>query len=155
MVQLSHPYTVGKTIALTIWTFVSEVMSLFFNMRPRFVIAFLPRSKHLLISWLQSFYAVILESKKIKPITFSTFSPSICHDVMGSDAMISVFWILSFKPAFSFSSFTLIKRFFSSCLLSAIRLVSAAIWVYWYFSWQSWFLLVIHPVKVFCMMYSA
>ena len=91
MVQLSHPYTVGKTIALTIWTFVSEVMSLFFNMRPRFVIAFLPRSKHLLISWLQSFYAVILESKKIKPITFSTFSPSICHDVMGPDAMILAF----------------------------------------------------------------
>ena len=114
MVQLSHPYTVGKTIALTIWTFVSEVMSLFFNMRPRFVIAFLPRSKHLLISWLQSFYAVILESKKIKPITFSTFSPSICHDVMGSDAMIFTFWMLSFKPAFSLFSFTFIRRLFSS-----------------------------------------
>ena len=91
MVQLSHPYTMGKTIALTIWTFVSEAMSLFFNMLPRSVIAFIPRSKHLLMSWLQSFYAVILESKKIKPITFSTFSPSICHDVMGSDAISSLF----------------------------------------------------------------
>ena len=97
MVQLSHPYTMGKTIALTIWTFVSEAMSLFFNMLPRSVIAFIPRSKHLLMSWLQSFYAVILESKKIKPITFSTFSPSICHDVMGSDAISSLFecWVLS------------------------------------------------------------
>ena len=79
MVQLSHPYmTTEKTIALTIQTFVGKVMSLFFNMLPRFVIAFLPRSKHLLILWLQSLSTVILEYKKIKSITVSTFSPSVC-----------------------------------------------------------------------------
>ena len=96
IVQLSHPYmTTGKTIALTRWTFVSEVMSLLFNMLSRLVIAFLPRSKHLLISWLQSPSAVILEPKKIKSVTVSIVSPSICHEVMGLDAMILVFWMLS------------------------------------------------------------
>ena len=105
MVQLSHPYmTTGKTIALTIWTFVSKVMSLLFNTLPRFVIVFLPRSKYLLISWLQSSSTVILEPKKIKSLTVSTFSPSICHEVMGPDAMIFVFRMLSFKSAFSPSS---------------------------------------------------
>ena len=89
MVQLSHSYmTTGKTIALTIWTFVSKVMSLLFNMLSRFVIAFLPRSKCLLISWLQSPSAVILDPKKIKSVTVSMFSPSICHEVMGQDAKI-------------------------------------------------------------------
>ena len=88
-VQLSHPYmTTGKTIALTRWTFVSKVMSLLFNMLSRVVIAFLPRSKGLLISWLQSPSAVILEPKKIKS---DTVSPSISHEVMGPDAMIFVF----------------------------------------------------------------
>ena len=126
IVQLSHPYvTTGKTIALTRWTFVCKVMSLFFNMLSRLVITFLPRSKHLLISWLQSSSAVILEPKKVKSVTVSTVSLSICHEVMGPDAMIFVFWILSFKPAFSLSSFTFIKRLFSS-LLSAIRVVSSA-----------------------------
>ena len=97
MVQLSHPYmTTGKTIALTRWTFVGKVMSLLF----RFVITCLPRSKHLLISWLQSPIAVILEPKKIKSVTFSIVSPSVCHEVMGLDALIFVFWMLSFKPAF-------------------------------------------------------
>ena len=92
MVQLSHPYmTTGKTTALTMWTFVGKVISLLFNMRSRFVIAFLPGGKHLLISWLQSPSAVILEPKKIKFITASIFSPSICHEVMGPDAMILVF----------------------------------------------------------------
>ena len=91
IVQLSHPYmTTGKTIALTRWTFVDKVMSLLFNMLSRLVITFLPRSKHLLISWLQSPPAVILEPKKIKS---ATVSPSICHEVMGLDAMILVFWI--------------------------------------------------------------
>ena len=91
MVQLSHPYmTTGKTIALTTQTFVSIVMSLLFNMLFRFVIDFLPRSKHLLISWLQSPSAVILEPKKIKSVTVSIFSPSICHEIMGLDAMIFV-----------------------------------------------------------------
>ena len=89
MVQLSHPYmTTRKTISLTRWTFDSKVMSLLFNMLSRFVIAFLPRSKHLLISWLQSPSTVILEPKKIKSVTVS---PSICHEVMGPDAMIFFF----------------------------------------------------------------
>ena len=91
-VQLSHPYmTTGKTIALTRQTFVGKAMSLLFNMLSRFVIAFLPRSKGLLISWLQSPSAVILEPKKIKSLTVSTVSPSICHEVMGPDAIIFVF----------------------------------------------------------------
>ena len=113
IVQLSHPYmTTGKTIALTRWTFVGKVMSLLFNMLPRLVITFLPRSKRLLISWLQSPSAVILEPPKIKSATVSTVSPSICHEVMGLDAKILVFWMLSFKPTFSLSSYTLIKRLF-------------------------------------------
>ena len=82
MVQLSHLYmTTGKTVTLTMWTFVGKVMSLLFNTLSRFVIAFLPRSKHLLISWLQSPSAVILEPPKIKPVTVSIVSPSICHDL--------------------------------------------------------------------------
>ena len=92
LVQLSHPYmTTGKTIALTRWTFAGKVMSPLLNMLSRFVIAFLPRSKCLLISWLQSPSAVILELRKIKSATVSTVSPSICHEVMGPDAMILVF----------------------------------------------------------------
>ena len=92
IVQLSHPYmTTGKAIALTRWTFVGKVMSLLLNMLSILVIAFLPRSKHLLISWLQSPSAVILEPKIIKSHTASTASPSICHEVMGPDAMIFVF----------------------------------------------------------------
>ena len=84
-----HDY--WKTIALTTWIFVYKVMFLLLNMVSKFVIAFLPRSKHLLISWLQSPSAVILEPKKIKSVTVSTFSPSSCHEVMGLDAMILVF----------------------------------------------------------------
>ena len=126
-VQLSHPYmTTGKTIALTIWTFVGKVMSLLFNTLSRFVIAFLPRSKHLLILWMQAPSAVILEPKNIKSVTVSTISPSICHEVMGLGAMILVFWMLCLKPDFSLSSFTLIKRLFSSSLLSAVRMVFSA-----------------------------
>ena len=91
-VQLSHPYmTTGKTITLTRWTFVGKVMSLLFSLLSRLVITFLPRSKCLLISWLQSPSAVILEPPKIKSDTVSTVSPSICHEVMGPDAMIFVF----------------------------------------------------------------
>ena len=92
IVQLSHPYmTTGKTIALTRWTFVGKVMSLLFNMLSRLVITFLPRSKHLLIAWLQSPSAVILEPPKIKSDTVSTVSPSISHEVMEPDTMIFVF----------------------------------------------------------------
>jgi len=99
MVQLSHPYmTTGKTITLTKQTFVSKVMSLLFNMLSRFIIAFLPRSKHLLISWLQAPFAVVWEPKKIKSVTVIIVSPSIFHEVMGPDAMILVCLMLSFKP---------------------------------------------------------
>ena len=125
-VQCSQqPMTSGKTIALTIKTFVGKAMSLLFNTLPRFVIAFLPRSNCLLISWLQSPSTMILEPKKMKSVTTYTFSPSICHEVMGQDAMI-LFFFISFKPALSSSFFTLIKRPFSSSLLSAIRVVSSA-----------------------------
>ena len=127
IVQLSHPHmSTRKIIALTRWTFVSKVMSLLFNMLSRLVITFLSRSKHLLISRLQSPSEVILEPLKIKSVTVSTVSPSISHEVMGPDAMIKVFWMLSFKPTFSLSSFTFIKRLFSSSLLSAISVVSSA-----------------------------
>ena len=125
IVQFSHSYkTAGKTIALTRGTFVGRVMSLLFNMLSRLVITVLPRSKCLLISWLQLPSAVILEPRKIKSDTVSTLSSSICHEVMGLDAKILVFWIWSFKLTFSLYSF--IKRLFSSSLLSAIRVVSSA-----------------------------
>ena len=92
VVQLSHPYmTTAKTTALTRWPFVGKVMSLLFNMLSSLVITFLPRSKGLLISWLQSPSAVILQLQKIKSVTVSTVSPSICHKMMGLDAMILVF----------------------------------------------------------------
>ena len=156
IVQLSHPYmTTEKTIVLTRQNFVGKVMSLLFNMLSRLVIAFLPRSKHLLISWLQSPSAVILEPPKIKSLTVSIVSPSICHEVMGPDAMILVFWMLSFKPNFSLSSFIFIKRLFSSSSLSAIRVVSPA-----YLRLLIFLPAILIPAcasasPVFCMMYSA
>ena len=120
IVQLSHPHmTKGKTIALTRWTFVSKVISLLFNMLSRLVIAFLPRNKHLLISWLQSPSAVILEPKKTKSLTVSIVSQFIYHEVMGPEAMIFIFWMLNFKLVLSLSSFTFIKRLFSSSSLPA------------------------------------
>ena len=92
MVQLSHPYmTSGKTTALTSWTFVGKIMFLLINILFRIVKAFLPRSKYLLISWLQLLSTVIVEPKKIKPVTVSTFPPSVCHEVMRLDDMILVF----------------------------------------------------------------
>ena len=138
-----------------LWTFVGKVMSLLFNVLSRLVIAFLPRSKHFLISWLQLPSAVILESKKRKSAIVSTVSLSICHEVMGLDAMILVYWMLNFKPAFSFSSFTFIKRFFSSFLLSAIRVVSSA-----YLRLLIFLLAILIPAYAsssltFLMMYSA
>ena len=148
MVQLSHPcVTAGKPIALTRQTFVSKVMSLLFNMLSRCIIAFLPRSKHLLISRLKSPSTVILEPKKIKSDTVSIVSPCICHEVMGQDAMICIFWNLNFKPAFSLSSFTFIKWLFSSSLLSAIRVVSSEVISRFYFlnSTSKWK----HTVSVF------
>ena len=112
--------------ALTRWNFVCKVITLLFNMLSRLVIAFLPRSKCLLISWLQSPSAVILEPKKIKYVTVSNVSPSISQEVIGPDAMTLVFWRLSFKLVFPLSFFTFIKRLFSSSSLSAIRVVSCA-----------------------------
>ena len=152
MVQPSNPYmTTGKTIALTRCTFVSKVMSLLFNMLSRLVIAFLPRS---LFSWRQSPSAVILEPKKIKSVTVSIVSPSVCHEVMGPDAMILVFWMLSYKPAFSLCSFPFIKRLLSSSLLSAIRVVSSA-----YLRLLIFLLAILNPAcdsssPTFCMMYA-
>ena len=102
IVQLSHPYmTTGKTIALTRWTLVGRVRSWLFNTLSRLVITFLPRSKRLLISWLQSPSAVILGPKKIKSLTVSIVSPHICYEVMGPVAMILVFWMLSFTNFFT------------------------------------------------------
>ena len=125
--QLSHLYmTTGKTITLTRWTFAGKVMSLLFSMLSKLVIAFLPKGKYLLISCLQSPSAVNLECPKIKSLTVSIVTLCICHEVMGLDDMILVFWMLSFKPTSSLSSFTFIKRLFSSSSLSAIRMVSSA-----------------------------
>ena len=141
MVQLSHPYiTTGKNIALTRWTFVDKVMSLLFNTLSRFVIAFLPR---------RNFMAAVTICSD-----FGTQWNKVCHRFHcfpihlpwsdGTGSMIFVFWILSFMPAFSLSSFILIKRFFSSSL-SAITWCHLHIWSYCYFSWQSWFQVVLHP----------
>ena len=124
MAQLSYLYMItGKNIALTRQHFVAKVMSVLSNMLPRFVIAFLPRSKCLFISWRQSPSSVILESKKIKSVTLSIVFTSICHKVMGLDAIV-FFWTLNFKPGFHcpFSSF---KRLFSSSSLSTIRMLSS------------------------------
>ena len=152
IVQLSHPYmTTGKTIALTRQSnvFVGKVMSLLFNMLSRLVTTFLPRSKHLLISWLQPPSAVILEPPKIKSATVSTVSPSICLEVMGPDALILVFWMLSFKPTFSLSSFTFTKRLFSSSSLSAIKVVLPAYLRLLKFLPAILIQLVLHPAKHF------
>ena len=128
MVQFSHPYmTTGKTIALTRWIFVGKVMSLLFNMLSRLVIAFLPRSRRLLISRLQSPSAVIMEPKKIKSVTVSHCFPiylpwsdgTRCHDLW--------FWMLSFKPPFSLSSFTFIRKLFSCSLSGGVICISEVI----------------------------
>jgi len=148
--------TTGKIIALTRWTSVGKVMSLLFNMLSRLVIAFLPRSKRLLISWLQSPLAVILEPPNIiKSLTVSIVSPYICHEVMGTDVMILVFGMLSFKPPFSLSSLTFIKRLFSSSSLSDMRLVSSA-----YLRLLIFLPAILIPAcasssPAFCLMYSA
>ena len=154
MAQLSYPQlTTGKIIVLTIWTLVGKVMSLLL----RLVMAFLPRTKWLLIWWLQSPSEVILEPKKIKSVTISIVFPSICCDVMGPNATILVFWSLklSFKPTFSFFSFTLIKRLFSYSSLSAIRAISSA-----YLRLLIFHLTILFPAcdsssPAFCMRYSA
>ena len=150
MVQLSHPYmTNGKTIALIIWTFVSKVISLFFDMLSRFVKASLPRiGKHLLISWLQSLSTVILEPKKIKSGIASTFSLFICHEVMGLDAMVLVFecWLSSqlfHSPLSPSSRGSLIPLHFLP-----LKWYHLHIWGCCYFSQQSWLQLVIHSPNI-------
>ena len=151
IVQLSHPYmTTGKNIALTRWTFVSKVMSLLFNMLSSLVIAFLQRGKCFFFNFMA---AVTICSDFGAPQNkvhhcFHCF-PIYCHEVMGPDAMIIVFWMLSFKPAFTLSSVTLIQWLFSSSLFSAITVVSSAYLRLLYFSWQSWFQLVLHPAWPF------
>ena len=160
MVQLSHSYmTTGKTIALTVCTFVVKVMSLLFNTLSMFVIAFLPRSKRLLISWLQSPSALILETPKIKSVTVSIVSPSIWHKVMGPDVMIFIFWKLSFKPTFSLSCFTFMKKLWSSSSLPAIRWCNLHIWGYDISWFQPWFSILISACAssslAFHMTYSA
>ena len=145
----------GKTKVLTRWTSVGKVTFLLFNMQFRLVIIFLPRSKCLFISWLQSPSAVILEPPKIISATVSTVSPIICIGVIWPDAMISVFWMLSFKPTFSLSSFTFIKRLFSSPSLHAVKVVSSA-----YLRLLIFFPAILIPVcasssPAFLMMYSA
>ena len=127
MVQLSHPYmTTGKTIALTRWTSVGKEISLLSNILSRFVIAFLLSRKYLLISRLQSLSTVILEPKKIKSVTVFIFSHLFAMKWWDWMLWPYFFWILSFKPAYSLSSFTFIKKLFSSSSLSAISAVSSA-----------------------------
>ena len=141
--------TTGKTIGLTRWTLVNKVMSLLYNMLSRLVIAFLPRSKCHLISWLQHCLKWFWSPPKIKSVTVSIVFPSSCHEVMGLDAVILVFWMLSFKLTFSLSSFTFIKRLFSSSSLSALRCFHLHIWGYWCFFWQSVFQFVFHAAQHF------
>ena len=144
----------GKTMALTRQTFAGKVMSLLLNMLSRLVITFLPRSMCLFISWLQSPSAVILEPQKIVSHV-SIVSPSICHEVMGPDTRSLVSWMLIFKPTFSLSSFTFIKRLFSSSSLSAVKVVSSA-----YLRLLTFLLAILIPAcdsssLAFCLMYSA
>ena len=141
-----HDY--WKTIDLTIRIFVSKVMSLLFNMLSRLVIAFLPRNKCLLIWWLQSPSAVILEPKKIKSDTISIVSPSICHEVMGQVAMIFILWMLSFKPAFPLSFLPSSRGSVAPLHFLPLGWCHLPNWG-WYFSWQSWFLVVLHPAQHF------
>ena len=150
MVQLSHPYmTTGKTIALTIWTFVSKMITQLFKTPSGFVIAFLQRSKCLLISWPQSLSTVILETKKIKSVTISIASPSICHEVMGPDAKILVFWMLSFKPAFHSPLSPSSRGSLVPLCFLLLGWYHLHIWGYWYFSQESWFQLVLLPAEHF------
>ena len=140
-----------KNHSLTRWTFVSKAMSLLSDVLSRLVITFLPRNKHLLISWLQLPSAVILEPPKIKSVTVS---PSICHEVMGPDVMILVFLTLSFKPTFSLSSFICIQRLFSSSL-STISVASFAYLRLLIFLLATLIPAYVSSSRASCMMYSA
>ena len=155
MVQLSHLYTTtGKTIALTTQIFVNKVMSQLFNTLSMLVIAFLARSKCLWISWLKPPSQVILESKKIKSVTASIFSPSICHEVMGLDAMILVFWMLGLSQHFHCTLSPSPRGSLVPLRFLPLGWCHLHIWGYWYFS-----LAILIPAwasssLAFCMMYS-
>ena len=139
----------GKTMALTIQTFAGKVMSLLFNTLSRFVIAFLPRRKCLLLSWLQSPSVVILEPKKIKSVTVSIFPPSIYHEVMEPNAMILVFWMLSFRSAFHSLLSPSSRGSLVPLHFLPLGWCHLHIWGDWYFSWQSWFQVALHPAWLF------
>ena len=142
--------TPGMTIALTIWTFVDRVMSLFFNTLSRFVITFLPRSNHLLTSWLQSPSLVILEPKKRKSVTTSTFPPSICHSVMRPDSMSLVFFkYLVLSRLFHSSPSASSRGSLVPFRFQPLESYHLHIRVCWYFSRLSWFQLVTHPAQHF------
>ena len=134
-----HTWLLGKTIALTIWTFVGKVKSLLFNSLSRFVIAFLPKNKCLLILWLQSLSTVILEPKKRKSVTASTFPPSIYHEVMGLDAIILISWMLSFKPAFHFPLLQSSRGSLVPLCFLPLEWYHLHICSCWNFSQKSWF----------------
>ena len=161
---LSHPYEPSlisihdywkKNIVLTIWSFVSKGISLLFNILSRFVIAFLPRSKHHLLSWLLSPSAVILEPKKRKLVTASICPLSICHEVMRPDAMILVFWMLSFMPAFSLSLLPTSRGSLVPLYFLSLEWYHLHIWSCWHFSWKAWFYLATNPAWHFtwCTLY--
>ena len=138
-------YDYWKNQSLTRRTFVSQVMWLLFNMLSMFVIAFLPRSKRLLISWLLWLSTVILEHKKIKFLTVSTFSPSICHEVMGLEDMILVFWMLISNQLFHSPLSPSSRGSLVPLCFLTYRWCHLHIWDYWYFSWQSWLQLELRP----------
>ena len=157
MVQLSYPYmTTGKIIALTIQTFVSKMMSLLFNMLSRLVIAFLPRSKHFLISCLQSPSTVLWSPRKKIYHCFHCL-PIYLPWSVGLYVMTLVFWMLRFEPTFSLSSFTLTKRLFSSSSFFAIRVASSAYLRLLIFPSATWFQLELHPAWHFawCTLHSS
>ena len=150
IVQLSHPYMITrKTIALTRQTFVGKVISLLFNMLSMFVLTFLPRSKRLLISWLQSPSIDFGTPPQNKVCHCFHYFPFYLPWSDGTRCYGLSFLNVEFKPTFSLSSFTFIKKLFSSSSLTAIRMVSSAYLSYWYFFQQSWFHIVLHPVQHF------
>ena len=139
--------TIGKTMALTIWTFVGKVMSLLSNMPSRFVITFLP-SRHLLISWLRSLSIVIFGVQENKYYCFYFF-PFYLHEVMGPDPVILVFWMLSFKPTFSLPISPSLKCSLIPLHFLPLEWYHVHIWGCWYFFWQAWFQLVIYVAQHF------
>ena len=148
-VQISHPYmTTGKPITSTIWSFVGKLMSLLYNMLSTFVTAFLPRSKHLLISWLQSLAAVSFEAQENKVCHCFYFLPIYLNEVIGLNVMIFIFWMLSLKPAFLLSSSPS-----STDSLVPLHFLPLEwydlIWSCWYFSQQSWSELLLHSAQHF------